>query len=89
MASHFQTEAWVTREWPIDLITSCGLGNELTLPFPSGEQERVRRSSGSLRKHPFLLALHRWGRFVRRNVCDSARNVPSGEERGEMDVFAG
>ena len=33
----------------------------------------------SLRKHPFLLALRRWGRF--------ARNVPSGEERGETDVF--
>ena len=32
----------------------------------------------SLRKHPFLLALRRWG-----------RNVPSGEERGETDVFAG
>ena len=39
----------------------------------------------SLRKHPFLLALRRWGRFARRN----ARNVPSGEERGETDVFAG
>ena len=25
----------------------------------------------SLRKHPFLLALRRWGRFARRNVCDS------------------
>ena len=24
----------------------------------------------SLRKHPFLLALRRWGRFARRNVCD-------------------
>ena len=35
----------------------------------------------SLRKHPFLLALRRWGRF--------ARNVQSGEERGETDVFAG
>ena len=35
----------------------------------------------SLRKHPFLLALRRWGRF--------ARNVPSDEERGETDVFAG
>ena len=34
----------------------------------------------SLRKHPFLLALRRWGR--------SARNIPSGEERGETDVFA-
>ena len=37
--------------------------------------------SNSLRKHPFLLALRRWGRF--------ARNVTSGEERGETDVFAG
>ena len=36
----------------------------------------------SLRKHPFLLALRRWGRFAR-------RNVPSGEERGETDVFVG
>ena len=36
----------------------------------------------SLRKHPFLLALRRWGRFAR-------KNVPSGEERGETDVFAG
>ena len=26
---------------------------------------------GSLRKQPFLLALRRWGRFARRNVCDS------------------
>ena len=25
---------------------------------------------GSLRKQPFLLALRRWGRFARRNVCD-------------------
>ena len=31
----------------------------------------------SLRKHPFLLTLRR------------SRNVPSGEERGETDVFAG
>ena len=36
----------------------------------------------SLRKHPFLLALHRWGRFAR-------RNIPRYEERGETDVFAG
>ena len=39
-------------------------------------------SPPSLRKHPFLLALRRWGR-------SSARNVPSDEERGETDVFAG
>ena len=36
----------------------------------------------SLRKYPFLLALRRWGRSF-------PRNVPSGEERGETDVFAG
>ena len=37
--------------------------------------------TGSLRKLPLLLALRRWERF--------APNVPSGEERGETDVFAG
>ena len=26
-------------------------------------------------KHPFLLALRRWGRFARRNVCDPATEV--------------
>ena len=30
----------------------------------------------SLRKHPFLLTLRRWGRFTRRNVCDSATEIP-------------
>ena len=30
----------------------------------------------SLRKHPFLLALRNWGRFARRNVCDSAAEIP-------------
>ena len=30
----------------------------------------------SLRKHPFLLALRRRGRFARRNVCDSATEIP-------------
>ena len=38
-------------------------------------------SPGSLRKHPFLPVLRRWGRF--------AQNVLSGEERGETNVFAG
>ena len=33
-------------------------------------------SSSSLRKHAFLLALRRWGRFARRNVCDSATEIP-------------
>ena len=30
----------------------------------------------SLRKHLFLLALRRWGRFARRNVCVSATEIP-------------
>ena len=46
-----------------------------------GSLKSPRLRARSLRKHPFLLALHRWGRF--------ARNVPSGEERGEKDVFEG
>ena len=38
------------------------------------------RSTSSLRKHPFLLALRRRGRFL-----SSAGNVPIDEERGETD----
>ena len=30
----------------------------------------------SLRKQPFLLALRRWRRFARRNVCDLATEIP-------------
>ena len=37
------------------------------------------KAEGSLRKHPLLLTFRRWERF--------ARNVPSGEERGETVVF--
>ena len=36
----------------------------------------VTRKWLSLRKHPFLLALRRWRRFARRNVCDSATEIP-------------
>ena len=36
----------------------------------------VRSDQFSLRKHPFLLALRRWGRFARRNVCDLATEIP-------------
>ena len=32
--------------------------------------------SGSLRKHPFLLALRHLGRFAWRNVCDSVTEIP-------------
>ena len=42
----------------------------------------------SLRKNPFLLALRRWG-VSHGGTCSSARKVPSGEEQGETDVFAG
>ena len=35
-----------------------------------------RTSEASLRKHPFLLALRRLGRFAWRNVCDSATEIP-------------
>ena len=31
----------------------------------------------SPRKHPFLLTLRRWGRFARRNFCDSATEISS------------
>ena len=33
------------------------------------------RCSG-LRKHPFLLALRRWGHFAQRNFSDSATEIP-------------
>ena len=36
----------------------------------------VTRKWLSLGKHPFLLALRRWGRFAWRNVCDSATEIP-------------
>ena len=48
--------------------------------FENPRRGRQARNS-NLRKHPFLLALRRWGSF--------ARNAPSGEERGETDVLAG
>ena len=36
----------------------------------------MQNETSSLRKHPFLLALRRWGRFARRNVCDSVAKMP-------------
>ena len=35
------------------------------------------RSLTSLRKHPFLLALRRWGRFARRNVVPPRETSPA------------
>ena len=45
----------------------------------------------SLRKHPFLVfpRSSSLGTFRAEERCSSARNVPSGEQRGETDVFAG
>ena len=48
--------------------------------FENPRRGRQARNS-SLRKHPFLLALRRWGSF--------ARNASSGQERGETNVLAG
>ena len=69
--------------FPSDPIAS-GFGENIMatpLHVRCKSKSRVRLVRSSLRKHPFLLALRRWGRF--------ARKVPSGEERGETDVFAG
>ena len=45
-------------------------------PIRNGEifwmSNNVTETRVSLRKHPFLLALRRWGHFARRNVSDSA-----------------
>ena len=40
-------------------------------------KQKKNNKAHSLRKHPFLLALRRWGRFARRNVCDSATEISS------------
>ena len=53
----------------------------LTLKPRSCQNFNISNVGYSLRKHSFLLALRRRGRF--------ARNVRSYEERGETDVFAG
>ena len=39
-------------------------------------EKQTNLAWSSLRKHPFLRALRRWGRFARRNVCDSATEIP-------------
>ena len=47
--------------------------------FDAWYSQLSEKAEGCLRKHPLLLAFRRWERF--------ARNVPSGEERGETVVF--
>ena len=66
---------------------SRNVGGKLTIIFlaRSGFLFHHLVRYDSLRKHPFLLPLRRWGRFV---FCvSSARNVPSGEEGGETGRF--
>ena len=63
--THITVEKWVTKRGAAEALKS-----NLDI-----------RCYISLRKHPFLLALRRWGRF--------AQNIPSSEEPGETDVFAG
>ena len=78
---------WVIGFNPSRLKSSCTRGQSHAR-WLSGHHTRLLgqgfTSTASLRKHSFLLALPRalWGRSF-------ARNVPSGEERGETDVFAG
>ena len=55
---------------------------QMTTRLTEGERrerhdKRETTRKASLRKHPFLLALRRWGRFARRNVCDSATEIPT------------
>ena len=49
--------------------------------FKTPAAQCTQKNRKKTRKQPLLLALRRWGRF--------ARNVLSGEERGETTVFAG
>ena len=49
--------------------------------FKTTATQCTHKKTENTRKQPLLLALRRWGRF--------ARNVLSGEERGETTVFAG
>ena len=43
--------------------------------------------AGSLRKHPFLLALRRWGRFARRKVAPP-RETSSAVKSEEKQMFS-
>ena len=44
-------------------------------------------ATGSLRKHPFLLALRRWGRFARRNVVSPRETSPAAKSE-EKRMFS-
>ena len=68
------------RFWQLKKAWLRGYSQEIVEPVGLAD---VRRRISSLRKRPFLLALRRWRRKRK------TRNVPSREEGGETDVFAG
>ena len=55
-------------------IARTDLGTRLR--WGGGELGGGTVSKLSLRKHPFLLTLRRWGRFARRNVGHLATEIP-------------
>ena len=57
------------------------LRDSLKCQVPYFKSSTLGKERWSLQKHPFLLALHRWGHFARRNVCDTAAEIPEIEIR--------
>ena len=61
-------------------VVKPDLSFEAVLLRPPDVAESTESTSGfvkaSLWKQPFLLASYRWGRFAKRNVCDSATEIP-------------
>ena len=50
-----------------------------TLILKRQKNDKKKEKEKGLRKQLFLLALRRWGRFARNNVCDSATEIQLGE----------
>ena len=74
---------WTYNEAAIELATAVFLNdyNSMAMSFMTKLNFWQRKLfkiqlDSSLQKHPFLLALRCWGRFARRNVCDSATEIP-------------
>ena len=74
----------ITYDWLMVVLNTI-VQSELTLATQTIPEITARKASvhspksfwsGSLRQQPFLLALRRWGGFARRNVCDSATEIP-------------
>ena len=64
----FPINSQYLKTWGVDSL-------DIVSPNSIFERPSLNRST-SLGTHPFLLALRRWGRFARRNVCDSATEIP-------------